>query len=764
MRNGTHWHVGSDMRIGVLVLAGLLWASNGWVGAADWLHWRGPEQNGVARDTGMPSRWSLDGENLIWKQPYGGRSAPVVSRGRVYIINDAGEGITEQERVMCFDARTGEKLWEYRFNIFHTDIVTNRVGWANLAADAETGYIYAHGVQGLFFCFDPDGKVVWSRSLTEEFGRITGYGGRIGTPIVDEDLVIINMINASWGDQARGGHRFLAMNKRTGEIVWWSEPGGRPTFTIYSVPIVTVVNGQRLLICGGADGALHAIKARTGEKVWSYPISKRGINASPVVSGNYVFISHSEENLDSRRMGGVYCLDMSQVTNGRPKLVWRRLGILAGDPSPIVHDGRLYVADKRAMLYCFDTSNGRMLWRHKYGTSAKASPVWADGKIYVGDVASRFVILQPGDRECRTLHRLRFPPGPDGSVMEINASAAVSDGRLYVVTGDAIYCIGTPNGKPPSVVPPWPESVPAKPTDKPAHLQIVPADVTLSPGESVRFKARTFNANGELIGEVQATWSLPTPPRSPRAPLSVPAPKPLQGTIRPDGTLQVAKDVVGQSGYVQATAHGLTARARVRVAPVLPMNYDFESGLPDGWANLGPGAKFVVVDLDGNKVLKKTANNPRLRRAIVYMGMPQLKDYTIEADIRGSLGKPNFYPEMGVINCRYSLVIDGNKKRLLLRSWEANHRLEVRQPFPFEPDVWYRFKLRVTVEGDKGICKGKVWRKGEPEPKEWTITAEDPIPNREGSPAIYAYAFGITPGSPGAETFFDNVKVTPNRK
>src|SRR5438093_280204 len=100
----------------VAALIGLLFSSP--AHAADWLHWRGPEQNGVARDTGLPAKWSLQGENLVWKKPFGGRSTPVVSKGRVYIINSAGKGIHEQERVMCFDAKTGEVLWEYKFNIF----------------------------------------------------------------------------------------------------------------------------------------------------------------------------------------------------------------------------------------------------------------------------------------------------------------------------------------------------------------------------------------------------------------------------------------------------------------------------------------------------------------------------------------------------------------------------------------------------------------------------------------------------------------------
>src|SRR5207249_11840688 len=95
----------------------------------------------------------------------------------------------------------------------------------------------------------------------------------------------IGMVNASWGDQARVGNRFLALDKRTGTPVWWSEPTGQFKRTYYSCPVVAVIGGQRLLITGGADGAVHAIKVRTGEKVWSYPISVAALNSSPAVAG-----------------------------------------------------------------------------------------------------------------------------------------------------------------------------------------------------------------------------------------------------------------------------------------------------------------------------------------------------------------------------------------------------------------------------------------------------------------------------------------------
>ncbi|HKI32690.1 MAG TPA: PQQ-binding-like beta-propeller repeat protein, partial [Gemmataceae bacterium] len=149
------------------------------VNPLDWPEMRGPEQNGVARDKNLPDSFSPDPNdkdgNLIWKQPFGGRSTPVVMNGRVFVINPTTEGVSAEERlhleerVMCFDADNGKVLWEHKFPIFHTDIVAARVGWTSVVGDPETDNVYAHGVQGLLFCFEgKTGKVLWQKSLTEE--------------------------------------------------------------------------------------------------------------------------------------------------------------------------------------------------------------------------------------------------------------------------------------------------------------------------------------------------------------------------------------------------------------------------------------------------------------------------------------------------------------------------------------------------------------------------------------------------------------------
>jgi outer membrane protein assembly factor BamB len=750
-------------RILLLVLVILLFTPAAlWAG--DWIHPRGPTQNGVSPETDLPSRWSKDGTNLVWKKPFGGRSTPLIMNGRVYIVDDAGEGINEQERVVCFDAETGMDLWEHRFNVFLTDIVSSRVGWASLAGDPETGNVYAHGVQGLLFCFDKDGKVLWSHSLTEEYGRISGYGGRVNSPIVDGDLVIMGMVNASWGDQARGGNRFLALDKRTGHPVWWSQPSELLKGTYSSVPVVATINGQRLLITGASGGELIAMQVRTGKPVWKYPVGAKSINISPVVNGTKVYIAHGEENLDTTEQGRVLCVDAGDVKDGKPKLVWKVDGITVKAVSPIFHDGRLYVCDDAARMFCMNGDTGEIIWKFKYGNASNGSPVLADGKIYVAEVKGRFHILKPGPKKCEELHSQYFR-SPDGTTsVELNGSPAVANGKVYFTTTDEIYCIGKPGSR--TVSPPA-EPIPqiAPPAPNPAQILVVPAEVAVEPGQNVEFKVRAYDANGEFLRQMNAeSWSLPAPPPPPGASAS---PPPLAGTITADGKLTVAKAPPGQFGTVLAKVGGLTARARVRVVPPLPIRQDFknipEGRTPGGWVN-APG-KFAAVANGSQKVLKKLANNsnPLLARAYIYVTKSDLGDYTVQADVMGEKKNADM-PDLGLLACRYGLVLDGNKQRLRIVSWEALPRVDKVIPYEWKPNVWYTMKVTVVPQKAKAVIRGKVWPRDEKEPDSWTIDFEDPTPNRDGSAGLYGYATGILDKEEGAAIYYANFSVTPNKQ
>jgi outer membrane protein assembly factor BamB len=742
--------------------------------AADWYNWRGPWQTGVSPETDLPEQWSTDAKdpdsNLIWKAPYGCRSTPLVMNGRVFIINNVGTGITSQERVMSLDADTGKVLWEHKFNVFYSAIVSVRLGWANLAGDPQTGNVYAHGTQGLLLCFNRDGKVLWSRSLTEEYGRITGYGGRVTGPVVDGELVIMPMMNSSWGDQAKGANRFLAMHKLTGAPVWWAETGGVQRGTYYSTPVVAMINGQRLLISGTSDGTVVAFKVQTGERVWSYQFSRAAINSSAVVDGTRVYIGHGEESPDNNIKGRVICVDAAEVKNGAPRLVWQKDGIKARYASPIVHEGRLYVPDEIGQLYCLDAKDGTQYWKYAYGTDAQGSPVLADGKIYVAEVNSKFHILKPGPRKCQSLHEHFFPAADGVSDVELYGTPAVANGRVYFATSEEIYCIGKKGAKPaPPVKLPEPEP---KKGAKPVHVQLIPADVTLHPGDSVIYHVRAFDEFGNLIGPVDSAkleWSLPAPPLPPGAKVS---PPPLKGEQK-QNWFTPAKDVPAQQGYVVAKLGDVVAKARVRVAPQLPYQQNFakipDGAVPGGWVNTQ--GKFLVATLNGEKVLKKVndKSSPVIARGNAYISVPTMSAYTIQADVMGTkklsgAKKVEDMPDMGIAANRYTLFLAGNVQKLRLVSWDALPRIDETIAYPWQPGLWYRLKLTVDVQGDKAIVRGKVWPRDQKEPAGWTVQITDPRPNTEGSPALYGYVTGILEGQPGNDIFYDNVSVTPNKK
>jgi outer membrane protein assembly factor BamB len=723
--------------------------------ASDWPNWRGPQQTGFSPDTGLPAKIEA---NILWKKAYGSRSTPLVLGDRLYLLNyDAdknkdGSDVHEtiMERVLCLDANTGKKIWQHTFPVFHTDIVTSRLGWTNLAADPATGYIYAHGTQGLFMCLDgkkEKATVVWQHAMGEEFGRISGYGGRVTSPIVEGELVVLGMCNSNWGDQTKPANRFVAFDKRTGVVVWWSEAAAFKG-TYYSNPVAATIAGQRQIICGGSDGTVFGLKATTGELLWSYKVSVASINSSPVVDGNFVYIGHGEENPDNNIQGRVACIDASVVEKGQPKLVWQKDGIKARYASPILHEGRLYMPDTGGALFCLDAKTGDQLWKFNYGSSEiRGSPVMGDGKIYVGESGSNFHILQPGPKRCKILDSV-FYPGKNGVNVELNGTPAIANGRVYFTTADDIYCLGAKTGV--SVKLP-PSDTSAVKVGKITHLQVVPAEVALHTGGSTTFQARGFDANGNFVKEVEAKWSLPAPPLPPGAKAGPPA---LKGEMTSDGKLTVDAKMPSQQSIVVATYEGITGRARVRVAPQIPYANDFEK-IPDGVAPAGwvnTQGKYLVKTVEGNKVLAKVNNkfSPLVSRGQAYITLPTSRDYTIQCDVQGTK-VANDMPEVGIGANRYTLILAGNVQKLRLMSWDALPRIDKTIDYKFQPNTWYTLKLTTEIENGKGIIRGKAWPKGEKEPAKWTLEVTDSRPITEGSATLYGYVTGNFNDQPGTE-------------
>lgn len=717
--------------------------------AGEWTHWRGPNQTGVADDSGLPSTWSRDGENLIWRADFTGRSTPVVFDGRVCATGRVADGVDMQEIAACWNAETGEKLWEHRWTVFLTTVPFTRVSWGDPAADSETGYLFVQGVNGLVFAFDRDGEVVWSWRMYEDLGRYSGYGGRTNSPIVDEDRVIFHSVSSMWGPNKPPGDRYVAFDKRTGEILWLTNRNAGPAkdLNTYSTPVVAMLGGQRQLITGGADGWIRALNARTGEDIWKFHLSQRGLNASPVVDGDTVYVNHGEENVDEGLMGRIVAIDgtgTGDVTKTHEK--WRLNEITAGFVSPTLHDGVLYVGDNSATILAIDAATGEELWEHNYGTVGKGSPVYADGKLYVTEVNGNVVIIEVGEEGAKTLDK-EYIEMPDGTrYAEIYGSVAVGYGRVYFTTEEGVYSVGDKSRPFEAKVDGPRDMDEGKPAAgaKPSTLRVVPGVAVANASETLEFRVNLFDDKGRSLGDTRdVEWSL----------------NGLPGTVTKNGTVTFdgSKFSGTHVGTVTAKWGDIEASSHLRIAGPLPWKEDF-SGVdigktPASW--LGTIKKANVVELDGDKVLQQPNPNRGAPRATLLTGPASMSGYTIQADLRGSK-KGRRFTDVGVVNSGYTVELQGGHQRIKIGSWSSENRMAKQQDFAWEMDTWYTLKVRVDIEGQgataKAVIRGKAWKRGEDEPAEWTITAEDPHPIRHGSPGLYAFA--------PVDAYFDNVMVT----
>ena len=709
------------------------------VSASDWPEWRGPARDGHSLETNLPSKWSPKGENLAWRIPIGSRSSPVTFGNRLYINSPVGDLENTQERLVAIDAETGKVVWEKRFSQYLSDVPQHRASWASPAVDPETGNIYVFTIAAQLICVAPDGKILWDRSLPDEYGAVTTHGGRTTSPIVDGDKVILNALILAWGDLNRTGNRYFAFDKKTGQTVWIASPQTKHYDTNYSTPIVATIDGTRALIVGGTDGVYHALKVNTGEKIWSMEVSKRAILNSALFKDNIVYLTHGEENMDTTEMGMIAAVDATKGgVLGKDAFKWITRGFLPSFASPVMDNDRLYTVDNSAVVGGFDLKTGAKLWDKSLGTLQKGSPLLADGKLYIGTENGKFYILRPSATGVEVLDEDAL--GTAETPEAIIASPIASDGRIYVTSMDATYAIGkrartaTPAGST--------SSGSTSSSGSPSTVQVFPYESLVSPGQTITLKARLFDAKGNFIREeAAATWSVDQ----------------LSGAVDAKG-VYTAPATGSTAGYVKATVAGLTGTARVRVVEPLPWAFDFDNAAaeaPPAWWTGAPGKVFQRTIEGAGKVLMRPRDDTVGRRAKVFFGQPTLTGYTIETDVRGREQRRQ-RGDVGLINERYGLVLFGNGQKLELHPWQAADEMTVRVPFAWDAEKWYRMKLRVDQLPDgTARVRGKVWPSADPEPAAWTIEKIDKIPHKMGSPGIYAD--GIS------DVYFDNVKVYKNQ-
>jgi formylglycine-generating enzyme required for sulfatase activity/outer membrane protein assembly factor BamB len=343
----------------------------------DWPRWRGPRGDGTWRGPPLPERWPAAGLRHVWRQPVGGGYAGVVATGGRVYTTDYHREPDESERVLCFDAATGQPLWSHRYAVKYAGL-----SYGNGPRATPTvfdGRVYTLGAVGHLHCLDAvTGRPLWSKDLVRDYRAVVPGWGFAASPVVFEELLIVH---AGGSPDAC----LIALDRRTGQEVWRSlpEPAG------YATPIVLDRPGRRQLVCW-TPTHVRGLDPRTGQPLWSVPfeVTYGTSIATPLFAEDLVVVSGYYEGTKAIRLGP----EPAAAT-----LAWQDTRNLRGLMSqPLYRDGYGYLLDKRHGLTCFELKTGKKVWDDgnrltPKGRNPQATLVW------LGDGDRALVLNSDGD-------------------------------------------------------------------------------------------------------------------------------------------------------------------------------------------------------------------------------------------------------------------------------------------------------------------------------------------------------------------------------
>ena len=730
----------------------------------DWLFWRGPDGTGVSKQSNLPGLLSLEKESLLWTHEIQGGGVPVIAGGRAYQFGYYGVEDELQEALVCFDAASGNVLWERTHSDFISDIVYNRYGVGAPCVDPASGNVYFQTSPGLLIGYDSEGNKLWERSLMEELARLTFPNGRTGGPCVDGNLVIIHAITANWGKQGPARDRFYAFDKDTGDLVWSSTPGITPKDSSFSpLTFEDLPSGRRVFYSGTGCGHVVCIDARTGQPLWRFQMSYGGVNSGVVIHKDTIIAVHGKENTDSSTIGRMVAIQKPSslpslgeeiIILDRESEVWRNNAMEAFTSTPVYKDNRLYTTIKRGELICSDAENGEEIWTLKLAPDqVHASPIWADGKLYVPMFDGKVSVVNDKGNEGEIISQVQL----EGSCL---AAPSVAHGRVFVQSKKRLYCFGSDQVAPAFVSQ---QTVTPPSNTQAVSLQIVPAEFSLKSGNSLAFKVFSLDKNGRRIEEVKEglSWEKWIPP-------TAKVQSEVDAEISSDGILVAELDARLSAGALRVSKEGIFGITRGRILQDLPYLENFEEGfsltqkssddIPFSYAPLswlGARMRWQVQNFQGNLVAGNTLDRVLFQRAINFVGHKDMSNYTAEADVMTD-GDRRTKSNIGLINQRYIFALIGNSQKLEVISNYDRFRHSV--PFSFKTNIWYKLKTRVDILKDgTGMIRAKAWIKSSDEPDAWTIEVPHAVPHLHGAPGVYA----MSPQSK-KKVYFDNLSINYN--
>ncbi|MCC6361685.1 MAG: PQQ-binding-like beta-propeller repeat protein [Phycisphaerales bacterium] len=396
--------------------------------ADDWPQWQGPDRNAMSKERGLLQEWPTGGPPLAWKITGlgGGYSAPAVAAGRLYGLSNRGG----DEVVWCLSEADGKTLWTTRLAPAAEGGRDEGREGTGCTPTVDGDRLYAIGLNGDLACLNvADGKIIWHRSLTKDFGGRVPMWRYNESPLVDGDRIICTPGGAD--------ATLVALNKMTGETIWKSKPdsSGGKSGAGYASAIAIDAEGQRQYVQFTA-GTLIGVAAADGKFLWKYskPANENGINCStPIFADGLVFAS-------SAYGAGGGAVKLSKGADGTFKAdeVYFSTQMQNHHGGMVVIDGCLYGANggnSGGSLTCLDFKTGKMLWRDR--AAPKGSVAFADGRIYYRTEDGTLLLIEPNPEKY--VERGRFDQ-PDRTKSPAWSHPVIANGKLYIRDQDVLYC------------------------------------------------------------------------------------------------------------------------------------------------------------------------------------------------------------------------------------------------------------------------------------------------------------------------------------
>ena len=393
--------------LAIIMLAGVAHQAFAQPGA-DWPQWRGPNRDGISKETGLLKQWPAEGPSLVWKASGAGRgySSFSVSNGKLYTMGLRGE----REFIVAFDIATGKETWATAHgSAFRNDRGDGPRGTPTI--DGER--VYALGGNGDLSCLDArTGKIVWTKNVLKEFG-----GSNIQWGISESPLVIGNKVLVNAGGR---GASIVALNKADGSVIWKSQSDEAG----YSSAIPLQVNGGTQVIFFTASRAV-GLDVNDGRLLWEYarPSNNVANVATPIARANRVFISS-----DYGTGGGV----VEIKPDNKAQEIYFTKEMRNHHSSSVLVGDYLY-GFSSAILTAMRFDTGEIAWRDR--SIGKGSLVYADGNLYCFSENGVVGLVEATPAGYKEKGRFRIPQDS----LPTWTHPVVAGGRLYLRDQDTIY-------------------------------------------------------------------------------------------------------------------------------------------------------------------------------------------------------------------------------------------------------------------------------------------------------------------------------------